>query len=104
MSVEVEGFLGYGIIVPDDDCREACEDFIDVVDRYQNEIVNLNYYTDDSPIFFGVKLTADDLNRVVLNANILQEWKHKVWVAYHRVFAVNVEMPEPKFIFTTRYW
>lgn len=104
MSVEVEGFLGYGIIVPDDDCREVCEDFIDVVDRYQNEIVNLNYYTDDSPIFFGVKLTADDLNKVVLNANILQEWKHKVWVAYHRVFAVDVEMPEPKFVFTTRYW
>lgn len=104
MSVEVEGFLGYGIIVPDDDCREVCEDFIDVVDRYQNEIVNLNYYTDDSPIFFGVKLTADDLNKVVLNANILQEWKHKVWIAYHRVFAVDVEMPEPKFIFTTRYW
>ena len=103
MSVEVEGFLGYGIIVPDD-CREVCEDFIDVVDRYQNEIVNLNYYTDDSPIFFGVKLTADDLNKVVLNANILQEWKHKVWVAYHRVFAVDVEMPEPKFVFTTRYW
>lgn len=104
MSVEVEGFLGYGIIVPDDDCREVCEDFIDVIDRYQNEIVNLNYYTDDSPIFFGVKLTADDLNKVVLNANILQEWKHKVWVAYHRVFAVDVEMPEPKFVFTTRYW
>lgn len=104
MSVEVEGFLGYGVIVPDNDCRKVCEDFIDVVDRYQNEITNLNYYTDDSPIFFGVKLTADDLNRAMLNANLLQEWEHKVWVAYHRVFAVDVEMPKPKFVFTTRYW
>ena len=104
MSVDIEGFLGYGVVVSKDDCRKVCENFIDTVDRYQNEIINLNYYTDDSPIFFGVKLTENDINRAILNPNLVQEWKHKTWVAYHRVFAANVEMPESRFVFTTRYW
>ena len=104
MSVEIEGFLGYGVVVSKDDCRKVCENFIDTVDRYQNEIINLNYYTDDSPIFFGVTLTENDINRAILNPNLVQEWKHKTWVAYHRVFAANVEMPESRFVFTTRYW
>lgn len=104
MSVDIEGFLGYGVVVSKDDCRKVCENFIDTVDRYQNEIINLNYYTDDSPIFFGVELTENDINRAILNPNLVQEWKHKTWVAYHRVFAANVEMPESRFVFTTRYW
>lgn len=104
MSVEIEGFLGYGVTIPVDECLTACDDFWDVVDPYYNEIIGLNAYTGNSPVFFGVKLTEDDLNRAFLNANLIQEWKHKVWVAYHRVFAVDVEMPEPKFVFTTRYW
>lgn len=104
MSVDIEGFLGYGVVVSKDDCRKVCENFIDTVDRYQNEIINLNYYTDDSPIFFGVMLTENDINRAILNPNLVQEWKHKTWVAYHRVFAANVEMPESRFVFTTRYW
>lgn len=104
MSVEIEGFLGYGVVVSKDDCRKVCENFIDTVDRYQNEIINLNYYTDNSPIFFGVSLTENDLNRAMLNPNLVQEWKHKTWVAYHRVFAADIEMPESRFIFTTRYW
>lgn len=104
MSVEIEGFLGYGVVVSKDDCRKVCENFIDTVDCYQNEIINLNYYTDDSPIFFGVTLTENDINRAILNPNLVQEWKHKTWVAYHRVFAADVEMPESRFVFTTRYW
>ena len=104
MSVEIEGFLGYGVVVPNSVCLQRCEDFRDKIDLYYNSIIDLNCYKNDSDIFFGVILTENDLNRAMLNPNLIQEWKHKAWVAYHRVFAADVEIPEPRFIFTTRYW
>lgn len=104
MSVEIEGFLGYGVVVPIDECEAVCSNLRDMIDSYHNEIIRLNYYSDDTPIFFGVRLTEDDLNRAMISYRLVQEWEHKVWVAYHRVFAADVEMPKPKFIFTTRYW
>ena len=104
MSVETEGFLGYGVVVPMSECLAVCNDFIDVRDAYQNEMVCLNMYSDESPMFFGVRLNADDLDRVVVNANLLQEWKHKAFVAYHRIFEYDVKMPKPRFVFTTCYW
>ena len=104
MSVEIEGFLGYGVVLPQSVCLQRCEDFRDKIDPYYNSIIDLNCYKNDSDIFFGVRLTEDDLNRAMLNPNLVQEWKHKTWVAYHRVFAADVEMPESRFVFTTRYW
>ena len=104
MSVEIEGFLGYGVIVPVDDCIKVCNDFWDIVDPYYNEIICLNCYSKYRPIFFGAKLTEEDINRAMLNFNLIQEWEHKTWVAFHRVFAADVEMPKPRIVFTTRYW
>lgn len=104
MSVGIEGFLGYGVTLPQSTCMLICEDFQDKRDPYYDEIIDLNAYENDSDIFFGVRLTEEDINRAMLNSNLIQEWKHKTWVAFHRVFAADVEMPEPRFVFTTRYW
>ena len=77
---------------------------VKISEPYYESIIDLNCYKNDSDIFFGVRLTENDLNRAMLNPNLTQEWEHKTWVAYHRVFAADVEMPKPKFVFTTRYW
>ena len=104
MSVEIEGFLGYGVVLPQSVCLQRCEDFRDKIDPYYNSIIDLDCYKKNPDIFFGVRLTEEDLNRAMLNPNLVQEWKRKTWVAYHRVFAADVEMPESRFVFTTRYW
>lgn len=94
-GVDIEVFLGYGVTIP----AEKCGNFRDKLDLYSNEIILVQ----DAYVFFGVKLTEDDLNRAMLNSNLVQEWEHKTWVAFHRIFAASVEMPKPRFIFTTRY-
>lgn len=94
-GVDIEAFLGYGVVVP----AEKCGNFRDKLSLYSNEIVLVQ----DAYVFFGVKLTENDLNRAMLNSNLVQEWEHKTWVAFHRIFAANVEMPKPRFVFTTRY-
>ena len=95
MGVDIEAFLGYGVVVP----IEECNNFRDKLNSYPENIVLVQ----DACIFFGVKLTENDLNKAMLNSSLVQEWEHKTWVAFHRVFAADVEMPKPKFVFTALY-
>lgn len=103
MSIGVKGFLGYGVTIPEFECTQRCEDFWDKANHYFGSIINLDYRKGNPDVFFGVELTEEDLNRAMLNSNLVQEWEHKTWVAFHRIFAADVEMPKPRFVFTTLY-
>ena len=104
MSVNRRGFLGYGVTLSKIECIVECEDFFDKASPYYDSIINLDCYDANPDIFFGVELTEDDINRAMLNSNLVQEWEHKTWIAFHKVFAADVEMPKPRFVFTTRCW
>lgn len=107
MSVDCDALVGYGYITYRRKIEDAMSftkdyNFWDFLDDYYNNLREMSEYVDNPDVFIGKKIYEEDLNELVANPSIIDDWKHEAYTMYRRIFKEE-EIPEPKFIIDT-YW
>ena len=107
MSVDCDALVGYGYISNQSTIENAMSftkdyNFWDFLDDYYNNLREMNAYVENSDVFIGKKISEGDLNELVANPSVIDDWKHEAYTMYRRIFKEE-EIPEPKFIIDT-YW
>lgn len=107
MSVDCDALVGYGYITYRRKIEDAMSftkdyNFWDFLDDYYNNLREMSAYVDNPDVFIGKKIYEEDLNELVANPSIIDDWKHEAYTMYRHIFKEE-EIPEPKFIIDT-YW
>lgn len=108
MSVDCDALVGYGYFASKNAIEESMHftddyNFWDFLDDHWNNLREMSAYVDNPDVFIGKKVWEEDLNKLVENPNIINDWKHEAYRMYKRIFGNSEEIPEPKFIIDT-YW
>lgn len=108
MSVDCDALVGYGYIVSKNVIEDSMHfvdgyNFWDFLDDHYNNLQNLNSYIVNPDIFIGKKIYEEDLEKLVANPNIVNNWEHEAYKMYRRIFKDKKVIPKPQF-FIGSYW